>query len=328
MPSDTTTYTLVAYNVEESVITSGMVSASATVYVEPSFAATYPVTSSAPEVSLFAASPNYIQAGQTAMLSWNVPGVDTVYISPAVGTVASASSLDVAPAYTTTYTLTASNSSGNVNATATVTVAPEVTSTSSSALNPGSTEGIVPSAGNSPVGTVTSGVGGARSTSTNQWSMYLLLLGLVAIASVVTVALLVRKPAVANVPGGGTSTDWAISSVTVAASQPATLTPVTTPAPSTLDAKFISPAGTAMPIAAGPLGRRDFQGMTSPDLAGTISRQHIRITFEDRHYYIEDLGSTNGTRLNGSEIRGSGRHVIQNHDRVELAYALNLTFKI
>ena len=328
MPSDTTTYTLVAYNVEESVITSGMVSASATVYVEPSFAATYPVTSSAPEVSLFAASPNYIQAGQTAMLSWNVPGVDTVYISPAVGTVASASSLDVAPAYTTTYTLTASNSSGNVNATATVTVAPEVTSTSSSALNPGSTEGIVPSAGNSPVGTVTSGVGGARSTSTNQWSMYLLLLGLVAIASVVTVALLVRKPAVANVPGGGTSTDWAISSVTVAASQPATLTPVTTPAPSTLDAKFISPAGTAMPIAAGPLGRRDFQGMTSPDLAGTISRQHIRITFEDRHYYIEDLGSTNGTRLNGSEIRGSGRHVIQNNDRVELAYALNLTFKI
>lgn len=35
---------------------------------------------------------------------------------------------------------------------------------------------------------------------------------------------------------------------------------------------------------------------------GTVSRRHARILVEEKHAYIEDLGSTNGTKLNGQTI--------------------------
>ncbi len=35
---------------------------------------------------------------------------------------------------------------------------------------------------------------------------------------------------------------------------------------------------------------------------GTVSRRHARIVIEENHAYIEDLGSTNGTKLNGQAI--------------------------
>jgi pSer/pThr/pTyr-binding forkhead associated (FHA) protein len=63
-------------------------------------------------------------------------------------------------------------------------------------------------------------------------------------------------------------------------------------------------------------------------MAGVISRQHLRITFEDRRFFIEDLGSTNGTRVNGSEIRGTGKRPIEDGDDIDVAGALKMTFKI
>ena len=33
-----------------------------------------------------------------------------------------------------------------------------------------------------------------------------------------------------------------------------------------------------------------------------VSRQHFKIEYIDSHYYISDLGSTNGTYLNGKRI--------------------------
>jgi adenylate cyclase len=43
----------------------------------------------------------------------------------------------------------------------------------------------------------------------------------------------------------------------------------------------------------------------SPDLR--VSRPHARISIADGHYWIEDLGSANGTELDGEQIKGKGR---------------------
>ncbi len=155
-----------------------------------------------------------------------------------------------------------------------------------------------------------------------------MLLGLVAVASIITVALIVRKPPAHAAGIAATSAGQTASAVTIAHSQPVTSAPVTVPVEAGMAARLVSATGTAMPVIGGAMGRRNFQALTSPDMAGTISRQHLRITFEDRRYFIEDLGSTNGTRLNGSEIRGNGKRPIEDGDDIEVAGALKMTFRI
>ena len=43
----------------------------------------------------------------------------------------------------------------------------------------------------------------------------------------------------------------------------------------------------------------------SPDLR--VSRPHAQISVRDGHYWIEDLGSANGTELDGEQIKGKGK---------------------
>ena len=43
----------------------------------------------------------------------------------------------------------------------------------------------------------------------------------------------------------------------------------------------------------------------SPDLR--VSRPHAWISIADGHYWVEDLGSANGTELDGEEIKGKGK---------------------
>lgn len=337
MPTYTTTYTLYAYNSQ------GAVNASTIVTVTP-YASTYGGTYGTAVISSFTASPNYIQPGQPATLSWIVNNADTVTISPVVGSVANTGSFDVTPTYTTTYALSAYNGAGTISASTTVTVAPDVSSyvtpayaigtgvnidTDSSGTASGST--VNASQFTNSIGNIlnANGTSNSSTTAVNLWPMYLLLIGLAAVASVVITALLVRKPAVAHTQSTGMKTGYATSSTAIiTATQPATLTPMTTIVEIGLPAKFVSSGGITMPVAGRPLGRRDFRALISPDKADTISRQHILVTYENGVYYIEDPGSTNGTTLNGSEIKGSGKHTIENGDTVELAHALNLTFKV
>jgi hypothetical protein len=337
MPTYTTTYTLNAYNSQ------GAVNASTIVTVTP-YVSAYGGTYGTAVISSFTASPNYIQPGQPATLSWIVNNADTVTISPVVGPVANTGSFDVTPTYTTTYALSAYNGAGTISASATVTVAPDVSSyvtpayaigtgvnidTDSSGTASGST--VNASQFINSIGNIlnANGTSNSSTTAVDLWPMYLLLIGLAAVASVVITALLVTKPAVAHTQSTGMKTGYATSATAIiTATQPATLTPMTTIVEIGLPAKFVSSGGITMPVAGRPLGRRDFRALISPDKADTISRQHILVTYENGVYYIEDPGSTNGTMLNGSEIKGSGKHTIENGDAVELAHALNLTFKV
>lgn len=74
-------------------------------------------------------------------------------------------------------------------------------------------------------------------------------------------------------------------------------------------------------------GRSDFINMLSSEDARYISRQHFQIKYENGKYYIRDLGSKNGTKLNGNDITGKGWIEIKNGDMIRLADVLDLQFQ-
>lgn len=53
-----------------------------------------------------------------------------------------------------------------------------------------------------------------------------------------------------------------------------------------------------------------------------VSRRHAVITFEDSSLYIEDLESTNGTRINGFQLQPARRYRLKDGDEVEFARLL------
>jgi hypothetical protein len=246
-----------------------------------------------------------------------------ISISPAVGSVPNTGVYVVTPAYTTTYTLSASNSAGTVVASTTVTVAPYVGST----YYTNSTY-----TGAADSGATTSQVAGTSNSSNTLawWLPYMLLIALLAAAAIIIVILLLRKPAAAQVAYYGSARAGTMPAVTSpAATLPATGSPRTTPVWAGPPAKFVASNGSELSLAGdgNPLGRRDFQPMVSPDKADLISRQHITISYENGQHYIEDRGSTNGTRLNGSAIKGTGKHALKDGDNIDLAGALSFVFR-
>jgi len=105
----TTSYTLTAVGAN-----GNTVSAVITIQVTPI---------SIPQVVVFSASPQTINAGQSSQLCWQVVGATTVNISNGVGTGLSPNTCaTVSPQTTTTYTLSATNAAGSIQASVTVNV--------------------------------------------------------------------------------------------------------------------------------------------------------------------------------------------------------------
>lgn len=55
-----------------------------------------------------------------------------------------------------------------------------------------------------------------------------------------------------------------------------------------------------------------------------VSRHHVKILYEDNRYVLYDLGSKNGTHLNGQQIEGTA--VLQDGDEIQIALAVKLVF--
>ena len=49
-----------------------------------------------------------------------------------------------------------------------------------------------------------------------------------------------------------------------------------------------------------------------------VSRRHFQIKFESDVFYISDLGSTNGTYLNGIKLSSNEEHILRDGDKVGL----------
>ena len=50
----------------------------------------------------------------------------------------------------------------------------------------------------------------------------------------------------------------------------------------------------------------------------SVSREHVRLFYADGNLYTEDLGSTNGTRINGNPLKPRDPVALQNNDQLEL----------
>jgi len=75
------------------------------------------------------------------------------------------------------------------------------------------------------------------------------------------------------------------------------------------------------------IGRAEVARSLGLDELGAVSRQHFRISFEDGKPHIEDMGSANGTTINGRNIRGEGSVELQDGDVIEMAGKVSLKFK-
>ena len=162
--------------------------------------------------------------------------------------------------------------------------------------------------------------------TSNPWLLSVFLVGLLAVAAATIVIFVTRKPAVAYAGSRGKTTvgyaPWAIAAL------PATETPKTTPIDADSGARFMTAGGGIVSLPDhGSLGRDNFRSFVTSDNSSLISRDHLRINLENGNHYIEDSNSTNGTKMNGSSIKGKGRFLLKNGDIIELAGILTLTFQ-
>ena len=321
-----------------------------------------------PVINSFTSNISTIDLGQTATLTWTTSNASSVTITPGIGAVATSGSTTVSPGYSTTYILTATGNSGSpVTSSTVINVAPRIPPTLSSSQAtiqsgqsatlswnaPSATSVSIPgvgtfsSAGSTqviPDKTTTYTMTATYIDGTSQTAYatvnveqppYLLygLIGLLALGAIVITVLLVTRPkaAAAVQQSGGTHAAAATvgaataPAATQAASESSFTQPVEAP-----PAKLTMPDGSELLLAGNnrSFGRQDFDKFLAPDKRSFLSRQHVNIWFENDRYYIEDRSSTNGTRLNGSDIKGTGRHALDNGDVIELAGKLSITFKI
>jgi len=75
--------------------------------------------------------------------------------------------------------------------------------------------------------------------------------------------------------------------------------------------------------------RKDFVGIVSDSMLDVISQSKPQFTiyFRGGKFYIEDRMSTNGTLLNGKQIKGTGLHELKDGDIISPASAVNLKFR-
>jgi len=83
-------------------------------------------------------------------------------------------------------------------------------------------------------------------------------------------------------------------------------------------------SGRRWPLGQGMLtiGRGEDCDITLPDRH--ISRHHARISWTDGHYVVEDLGSKNGTHVNGRELKMA--QALQDGDEIQIALRFKLAF--
>jgi len=106
--------------------------------------------------------------------------------------------------------------------------------------------------------------------------------------------------------------------------------PVSRPTPLPVRAKLILPGNIEISLADGArsIGRKDLARVVSANELGYISQQHFEAGLANGQYYIEDLNSLNGTKLNGVEIKGQGKHTLKDGGQIAVAEVITLIFRI
>lgn len=74
-------------------------------------------------------------------------------------------------------------------------------------------------------------------------------------------------------------------------------------------------------------GREDFLGSLTTDTLMYIGHNHFKITKKDKDFYLKDLNSTNGTKLNGEEVEDH-EFKLSDGDQISVADVLDFEFKV
>ena len=106
-------------------------------------------------------------------------------------------------------------------------------------------------------------------------------------------------------------------------------TPVITQ-PEGARAKLLLPNGMEISVRADgqSIGRADLARALSLDCLALISQKQFQVSYNEGDYFIEDTGSTNGTTLNGIDIKGKGQFVLKDGDIVSAAGTANIDILI
>jgi hypothetical protein len=79
------------------------------------------------------------------------------------------------------------------------------------------------------------------------------------------------------------------------------------------------------------MGRPDAETQSYPDveieLDDSVSRKHAEVRRKGSDFYLVDLGSTNGTMLNGQELRPGVEMLLQHGDRIRMGEKTELVFE-
>lgn len=79
------------------------------------------------------------------------------------------------------------------------------------------------------------------------------------------------------------------------------------------------------------MGRPDAQTQNYPDveieLDDSVSRKHAEIRRKNNEFYLVDLGSTNGTMLNGQALRPGTEMPLQHGDRIRMGEKTEIVFE-
>jgi hypothetical protein len=96
-----------------------------------------------------------------------------------------------------------------------------------------------------------------------------------------------------------------------------------------IDKALVLPDGSEIAIQSRKsIGRLDLAKYAAPTETMWISRQHIEIFEENGATFILDDKSSNGTKLNGKEIKQQGKQQLKNGDEIIVGDAVKLVFKI
>ena len=68
------------------------------------------------------------------------------------------------------------------------------------------------------------------------------------------------------------------------------------------------------------LGRFPTNDIVIPD--PYVSRRHARIFYREGKWFIEDLGSTNGTIVDNEDIRGKGTHELKDGSEIVIGLTI------
>ena len=73
-------------------------------------------------------------------------------------------------------------------------------------------------------------------------------------------------------------------------------------------------------------GREDFLGLLVTDKLLFIGKKHFEVTKTDDGFYINDLNTKNGTKLNNEDIGGLGKKKLENGDEICIANVLKIKY--